>query len=463
MRRLGLAMLLFSAAACDSTNLSSVPDTGASGSIDSGTFMLDGGSMLPADSGSMIPSDAGFVDSSVLPPDSGTPLPDSGVADAGSAPSDSGVLPDSGSSCDFMTPGAADRDRVMLISHPFGVNAGDVGTEIRSLTLLADGTIRDDGMRLDVHEKPARIAFIPAGGIALVLGAQNTLSSVRAETAGALSIINTVTLPAAGYDSGDLLIAEDGRAAFPVGFNSDASSGISTVHIDCDGHLSVDTPLFFGLRLSESLVFVSGTDRAILLGGQTTFAPVDPLDIRLLQRLPTGGYMELAGFDIFHDGIDAGRIAVSPNGRVLLVPNGSPFSSEGSTVSVIDVDVGAGTLVERRRLTMMDDAREALFSPDGQTALITREEPGKVDVLADMGNGFVMVHEISGIGLPDKMAMVSRGMLSGHVYLPSVDNSAAGSNIAKLAITGPGMVADQGQFNLGSANTEIPDAIAITP
>jgi hypothetical protein len=48
------------------------------------------------------------------------------------------------------------------------------------------------------------------------------------------------------------------------------------------------------------------------------------------------------------------------------------------------------------------------------------------------------------------------------VILPSVD-SAAGPNVASLEITGPGMVRDLGQVNLGMTSEDIPGAVAVTP
>jgi hypothetical protein len=85
-----------------------------------------------------------------------------------------------------------------------------------------------------------------------------------------------------------------------------------------------------------------------------------------------------------------------------------------------------------------------------------------VVVLADRGAGFVEVSRVSGIGLAEQIAMVSRGTLSGRVILPSVD-SAAGPNVASLEITGPGMVRDLGQVNLGMTSEDIPGAVAVTP
>jgi hypothetical protein len=412
-----------------------------------------------APDGSMPSSDAQLPGPDATPSPDGDLSPDAGGAPDADASASGDASLDAGRSCDFSAMGAADKDRVVLLGHPFNA-AGQDGTQIRSMTLPASGAIRDDGMRLDIGAKPARIAYVPSGDIALVVGSTGAVVSVRADRATDLSVIDRAALPSADY--GDIVMAPDGSSAWIVGSNSDATSGISTVRISCDGRLSVDTAAFYAVRLSQSLVFSPDRARAILLGGQTTFAPVDPDDLRMLAISSTGAFSLMRGFDVYHDFIDAGRIGLSPDGRTLLVPNGSPFSSEGGQIAVIDVDFTGGSLVERRRLMNLDDVREAMFSHDGATALVTRFQPGKVEVLTDQGMGFVVSSEISGIGLADKMVEVARGMLTGRVLLPSVDPN-AGPQIAMLQIHGPGMVTKLAAFPLGSGSTNIPDAIAVMP
>ena len=78
------------------------------------------------------------------------------------------------------------------------------------------------------------------------------------------------------------------------------------------------------------------------------------------------------------------------------------------------------------------------------------------------GAGLEVVDLIAGIGLPEQLALVSRGRLAGTVLLPSVDTSGI-SNVAVLRITGPGQVEDLGQVDLGGGYEQIPRAIAVTP
>lgn len=398
------------------------------------------------DAGARMPLDAGFVDAAT----------DAGVMDA-AAPDATPV--DAGEpSCDLQQLGPEDRDRVLLVGQPFSSTPGQVGTEIRSLSLSMSGALADDGVRLDVGFRPARIELSRNGQFALVLGEDGELASVRVDDVRTLTLIDTVTLPSAGY--GDLRIWEDGRTVFAVGTNVAETSGISTIHLACDGTLAVVESEFYNVRLAQSLAFLPDPTRAILLGGQTSFEPLDPDDVRLLSYAPGVGWSLIESFDIFADFADALRIAVSPDGSTLVIPNGSPFSSDGDQVSVVRID--GSSLSESVRLMNMEDAREVLFSTDGRTALVSLLAPGRIVVLADLGSGFTEVDRIAGIGLAESMAQVTRGQLTDYVFVSSVDATGE-PNVAILRITGAGAASAVGMLNLGASSEDIPGGIAVQP
>jgi len=411
---------------------------------------------LPPDAADLTPDAADLTpDATELHPDLARDAgAEAGPPDQGAGDEDGG-LP----ACDPADPGSADRERVVLLSHPFGAAVGEPGTTIRSLTLKASSPLPvDDGVRLDVGMKVARLALLPRGDLALALGEDGQLVAVRVAGAGDLAVVDQVALPAAGY--GDLVVAPDGRTVYVVGSNVDASRGLSLVRVACDGTLTVDGDRFFPLRLSESLVLHPAGERAVVLGGQAVFEPVDDDDTRLLSLLPGGGFVQRQPFDLWSDFVSCGKMALSPDGRTLLVPNASLFSVETNQVMV--VQVGDGGLVETQRLTDLETPAEVLFAPDGRTALVSLFEANRVAVLADQGAGLEVVDLIAGIGLPEQLALVSRGRLAGTVLLPSVDTSGI-SNVAVLRITGPGQVEDLGQVDLGGGYEQIPRAIAVTP
>jgi hypothetical protein len=384
----------------------------------------------------------------------------------------------------FAAPLAGEEaDRVVLVGHPFGAEAGVEGTEIRSLVLTAEGNLVDKGMRLDVADRPTRIAFVPSGRFALVLGEHGTLTSIAARNADELAIADRVKLPEAG--AADLLVA--GALNQIAGFADGASvkgdlmtgrkapardetnayvtiadvgeeSGVYTVRVGGDGSLELEEK-HLPMRLAEAMAFVPTDARqAVLLGGQALFEPEDPRDIRLL-LLDPGGWTEIGAFDIFHDMVDASGIAVSADGRTLLVPNGSPYSSEGGQISV--VEILDKELVERDRLSDLPDARKVRFAPDGQTALVSRFEPGRITVLLAGAGNAKITGELS-VPLADDMAIIARGKASGKVLVPSVHPS-RGSEIAVLQVKSPGEVVVLERIPLGSGYINIPGAIGVAP
>lgn len=356
--------------------------------------------------------------------------------------------------CSYATPVGAAEERVVLLGHIYTDDVEVPGQDVRLMLLGTDGELEDVGYRLDVGFRPQRIELMPSGEIALVLGEDGELASVEVRK-DSLGLIDTVTLPSASY--GDMRLAADDGLAFIVGFNSTATGGVSTVRVACDGTLSI-APDFMSLRLSNSMAFLPG-DRALLLGGQAVFEPVDDDDIRLLER-DGDGWREIASFDIWGDFTDALRIDATPDGRYGIMPNGSPFSEEGNQVLLVALN-GDG-VTEAQRITGMTDAREAHFSTDGQSAIVTLFEPGQLVGFRLSGGLLTETNRISGIGLVDQAAIVRRGPLTDRVLMASTDGSGI-SNVAMVQIGSDGTLEDLGQFDLGDGFDQIPGPIAVVP
>lgn len=384
----------------------------------------------------------------------------SAVADGGGAPPDAEVdTPDAADAplCPERPLIPADAARVVLVGHPFTDAPGVAGTTIHGLTLQPNGRLDDDGIRLDVGVKAARIAFAPHGLLAFVLGEDGTLVSVFVAAAEGMAVVDSVVLPGADY--GDLHVSADGATVWVTGSNVNETSGISTIHVDCEGLLTVDDAAYFPLRLAESTAFLPGDTRALVLGGQTVFDPVDPDDVRLIER-QGGGFRQVGAFDLFHDFVGAGRIAVSPDGRLGALPNNSAFSEEGGQMMLVAIDGDAVREVER--VTDVPDPSEALFSLDGETLVLTQVEPGRLNAYRIEDGAITETTVLTGIGLADQIARVERGPLADTLLIPSIDPN-GGPNITQVRITGPGQLQDLGETQLGEGIENIATPIAVQP
>jgi len=409
----------------------------------------DMGSDTASDRGSDTVTDMGRNDST----DSGVEDSDAPEDGSGEETAEDAVA----TGCDFSEFGPENGARAVMVGFPFSETPGEPGTVVGRFLLTEGGELQDLDDRLDVGFRPARIEFVPSGEIALVLGEEGELASVRTESDKGLEVIAEVQLPSANFT--DLRLADGGTTAFAVGNNVAETSGVSTIAVDCEGRLTVDTAAFFNLRLAESLVLLPGEQEAILLGGQTVFEPIDDDDLRWLQRTDSG-WEELEAFDLWGDGIDSGRIALSPDGSTLVIPNGSPYSVEGHQVML--ADIGDRQISENTRLLDYETASNAIFAPDGHTFLVTQWDGGRVAAFTDAEGDWEESMVVTGIGLAEQIAMVQRGSLSGLAIVPSVD-PAGEPNLAMVRVTGSGQVSDQGQLDLGSGFTNIPDAIAVAP
>ncbi len=349
--------------------------------------------------------------------------------------------------CAFSTPGAADRARVVVVSH-----ATNGGTTIRTLTLTGT-TLDDDGVRLDVGTDVRRMEFVPDGSVLLALGEDGLLVSVAVTAVDQLTVIGSVRLPAAGY--GDLRLAADGRTAWVVGSNvTEDTSGVYVVTVKCDGTVTHDAGAAHGLRLSTSLAPL-GDGRAVLLGGQAAFDPIDNDDTRLLQLGPP--VTEVAAFDLWGDAVGATRIAASPDGALVAVPNNSMFSALAGTVKLFSV---AGDVVaELDDATGMETPSEALFSPSGELLLVSDWEADAVHLFDVRADTLAPVGQVSGVGLAEALAVVARGAHAGLVLAAATN---AVGNVQLLQISGTA-VDDLGQVDLGDGVEDIPWAIAVQP
>lgn len=348
-----------------------------------------------------------------------------------------------------------DAPRTVLIGHRFGEALGEAATEVRSLVLREDGALVDVGARLDVGDQPAQIAVSPYGRLALVAGEEGSITAVDIEDPADLRILDVAAVPRAGIS--DLVFDPGGQTAFLLRSDVDAEeSGIYTLHVACDGTITVD-PVHFGLRLAKTLTLLpDDPDRAVLLGGQTAFDPIDDDDVRLLER-DGDGWRQIGAFDIYGDVVDAAGIAVSAAGEIL-VPNSLSFSDEAGQVAVLALEGDA--IVERGRILDLPEAHLARMAPDGRTALLLRPAVDRVTVLS-AAEGWGAVDDLR-LGIASDFAMLRRGAAAGVALIPTV-LAEGGARVTALRVTGPGAVEEVDFAELGAGNLNIPGPIGVRP
>lgn len=370
--------------------------------------------------------------------------------------------------CAFATPAPADADRDVLVSHPFGAEAGTPGHDVRRMRLDAAGNLVDTGARLDVGVKAERIVFVPSGAFAVVLSEESELVSVRMDD-GAMHVVDTITLPEAAAT--DVRLGPDGQTFFVHGYSVPGAVGVWRVEIACDGTLHASDGPVYPLRLLSQFALVptggaplAGGGHAVVIGGEVSCAggacePNDARDVRVLGAPWETPVAEVSAQDLLSDSVGPGRMDISPDGHWAAFGNDSLISELAGDVTVLDLSGETPSVAGV--FPGFPAASTVRFAPDGETLLIMQYEAGRVATLAHAGGSWSPGPVLTGVGLADQIALVTRGQARGRALVPSVDPSGP-PNITVLTVDDVG-VRSLGALPLGSGATNIPKAIAIVP
>ncbi|MCP4504162.1 MAG: hypothetical protein GY822_29920 [Deltaproteobacteria bacterium] len=414
-------------------------------------FIVDGGGNEANDGGSRC--DAGSEKADAGTDDAGEVVVDSDagvyVNDAGVDVNDAGVGTDAGSSsCDFSQL-APEGDRVVVVSHPFG---NDRPWDLRTLELKSDGSLADVGSRFSVGQKVRQLAFVPSGEVLLALGEDGDLYSFWVDDADTLTLVDTLTLPDAGFDR-RIEMLPSGDTALIANFNSSATSGIFRIFIQCDGSLLLDESAFFPLRLISAMTLTADESRLILVGGQATFKPVDPDELRIFS-FDDDGFQQVASFDFFQDLIMSPRISIRDDGLLAV------SISFDSTLRLFQLD--GDVLSQIETIEFINSLEEVLFSPDGESLLVSSGHPtNSISLLTKTQNIWSISDEYTGVGLADQIAILRRGPLAG-VFLPGINAGTGQGEVHHVDASGAALNG-QTTASLGNGTENSPWGIAVQP
>lgn len=366
------------------------------------------------------------------------------------------------SNADLLVDAGAAKQR-LLVTFPFDNSIGSFDVD--------SGVVTTTGPRVDLGFAAARVEFLPSGTMALVVGEDGELATLRVGS-DLLEVLDQVareprfddppasetTLPGAGY--GDLTMTNRleaaGVVAYVTGSNSVATAGVSKVLVACDGNITIDTAAHYGLRLAYTMAALPN-DRALLFGGDVSgFEPRDPNDLRLLS-LGAGPTTEIAGFDVLEGFLGATRIAAAGDGSFALVPNFS-IAGDPDSGDVIVVDIVGDTVRERGRVEGLETPSEVVIAPDNSVAAVSDWENDAV-VIVDVRDVPSVVTTLSGVGLAEQMALVRTGAFAGRVFVPEV-RASGGSFITTIDL-GDGVGTRGASYTLD--DTDVPVGIAISP
>ncbi|MBI5525147.1 MAG: hypothetical protein HY897_02355 [Deltaproteobacteria bacterium] len=418
------------------------PDAGADAATDAGFDSSDQSDASDASYLSDVSADAG--DAGVADGGPGD------AADAGPEAEDAGPADAGACTPDPQTP--ADGVRTVLMAHPYGAAGSDCGRNVEVLRLDSQGVLTQSGTQIEVDDCPKRIVFSPDGRLVIIASYNDhvaphpmSVKVYRHDAAGDLTFVGKID----GLDGTapeDIAFSHDGKKAYVTDFDSQGGVHVLDVEPGCRISYVTKIPLW----APTSIAVLPGDDFAVAVGGQ------DPKDLAMLDL---GTNTVAAHHDLFADFVDAPYVAVSPDGRGVLVPSGNPYSDVGNMLFALKIDYSGAIPVPsiNSALTAVNSPEGVLYSPDGTKAIVTNVEDNKATWFNVAADGKPTTGgSITGMLLADRVAMLSRGPHAGTVLVGAL------SDIHVLKFTSTGVQKLQ-KLSFGGGYEAMTGDVAVEP
>jgi hypothetical protein len=361
-------------------------------------------------------------------------------------------------------PGADDKPRHVVVSHPYD-DDGNGAPVFEVLDLSQDGVLtRAQPPRTFMLGKRASfgtVEFTPDGQIGVVALEDGTVGAFRLADDGSVTVTE-MGMQSAGYIE-KLVMSPSGDRVW--GLDPDTvgnHGGVYELGINCDGTLE-----------DHGAIVTGDVPRALVLDGQHAVLAARSVfeqtpgtnDVHLLQwsSMPTA----IASADAFPgvgtDGLDAaivGGAAMTSDGATVLIGDTSAADLSNTPNRVAIVGVGSDSLTPVTVLSPLEDPESIVTSPYGNVAVASSAFGDALFVIDDQG-GWRIRGEVTYTGgrpqLPGDMVELHRGALLGHVLVS--ENVA----IRQLVFHQDGSVEDLGTLDFGDGLSAINGVIGVTP
>ena len=357
-------------------------------------------------------------------------------------------------------PQAADRDRLVVVSLPYGPAAEQTPTWA-AMTLTAAGTLVDDGARFEMgRATDGEVVFTPDGEVGLVAQDDGTVGVLLARQDGTFEVVHEVF--AGDFYASSIVVEPSGERAWIVDGNwVENGGGVYEVDIDCDDgslgtpQLIVEAKLAGGLLLDPAVM-----DRAVLVAHGVPGATQG--DDAVVLRWG-GEPAALGGADAFGDDEAwVSAAAITPDGAYVLLGDNAMFTEQPNRVAV--VGVAGDTLQAVQVIEDIEDPMDIVPSPFNDAALVVSGYGDALFVLdldPDSPEPYAYAGELDYRGarpaLPAAASPVTRGALRGLVLV------AENQGIRAVRFHGGGEVEDLGMAVEGDGYEAITGALGVQP
>ncbi|MBX3157079.1 MAG: hypothetical protein KF773_13975 [Deltaproteobacteria bacterium] len=371
----------------------------------------------------------------------------------------SSASPDAGATADApeegpagcaRTEAPADRDRFVVVSHPYDAAGGQAGGyEVLGLTPAGELSRPDRRFTMG-RAVDGSIAFTPDGEIGLVALENGKVGVFRLDAGGVPTVVHA-GFAGSFYASRVIVEPRGDRALVLDGNTRENGGGIYLVTIGCDGTLT-----------DHGLVAAAkNPGGAVISGARALVASNDPgASVQMLDW--SAAPRPVASVDAFGDDLAIiGGAALNYDGTAFLVGDVSQFSGLPTRIAVVGVDGGLHASLASHGTFPIEDPAAIATSPFGNVAVVASAFGNALFILDDDGpTGWRVRGEVAYAGgrprLPSDLAPISRGGLRGHVLVSE------NVSVRHLAF-GPDVVRDLGSLAFGSGLDNISGAIGVTP
>lgn len=348
----------------------------------------------------------------------------------------------------FDSPPAADRDRVVVVSHPYG--EGGSANDYATLTLAADGALTPTGARFQMGRAFfGPIRFSRDGRLGVAVQDDGTLGVFRVED-GEITVVHERFGRDAFYAS-DVVFDPAGERLWVVDGNwRNNGGGLYAVDLDCEtGALTPPTGPAIASKRASTLIRRPGAG-AILVARDVGASGTGDAHV---VDLEDGAVASTANLFSDEDAVYGGAALVG--GAWLLVGDYSVFSGVPNRVAVARVSGDA--LEPTQVLSPIEDPVAIAASPWGNAALVSSGFADEIVLLRRDGETWSSAGAVAGSPLPSGMATVDTGALRGLVLV------AENLGVRRVRFDEEGAATDLGATPLGTGLTAIVGAVGVQP
>ncbi|MBI5508343.1 MAG: hypothetical protein HY903_06280 [Deltaproteobacteria bacterium] len=364
------------------------------------------------------------------------------------------------------TPASPDRERYVVISHPYD-DGGGQSSRFEVLALSKAGHLSVTGKTFNLGRIAfGDIVFTPDGALGFAAQDDGSLGVFRLAADGTPAVIHSAFSGRGDFYAQRVVVTPNGGALVVVDGNTpENGGGLYLIRIACDGSLD-EVGKIAGARTPGDAIFVPGAGDHLVVAGKEVLGTAAGADAYLLQGLASTQLVGQA--DVFADDDQLVEdVAVTADGRYALIADASIWSGLPHRVAAVEVVGDQLRLAQTLSPLLYEFPAAIAMSPFNNAFLLLTAEAGADALVAygydptDAATPFALAGELSYQGaapeMPTAASVIAAGGLKGRVFI------AENLGVRQAQFLVSGAVVDLGKTSSGSGLGAIVGAIGVQP